>query len=199
VHDELRQWSVYIPCILILDCKVFAAANGKDALDLARDTGFDLILMDCQMPIMDGYEATAEIRRLKRQDGDEEVPIIALTAHTTVDDREKCYTVGMVDYLGKPLRREDLAKLLLRWLSSLVASVQKKEATISVTKRNKPEEISNADESQVQIHNLRNYLTAIVGSVELASLNRHNKQVLDQHLSKIGLAANKAAEIATSL
>ena len=95
--------------------EVAVAANGVEALEILEQEPFDLVLMDCQMPEMDGYEATRRIRR--RTDRLAEIPIVALTAHTLEGDRQKCYAVGMDDYLSKPFREEDLRSLLARWLA----------------------------------------------------------------------------------
>ncbi|HWV16875.1 MAG TPA: response regulator [Cellvibrio sp.] len=92
------------------------AANGRQALDLLRDDSFDLILMDCQMPVMDGFEATAKIREAEAEVGLIKQPIIALTANAIVGDREMCLAKGMDDYLSKPFSIEQLHEILLRWL-----------------------------------------------------------------------------------
>ncbi|HXG48204.1 MAG TPA: MASE1 domain-containing protein [Methylomirabilota bacterium] len=97
-----------------LNCSVEVAANGLEAVRLFEASSFDLILMDCHMPEMDGYDATAEIRR--REDKSRRVPIVALTASAMAGDREKCVAAGMDDYLTKPLRPDDLRTALERWL-----------------------------------------------------------------------------------
>ena len=93
---------------------VDVVANGLDALNAVMAHSYDLILMDCQMPVMEGYEATRRIR--ERQVGRQRTPIIALTAHAMVGDREKCLDCGMDDYLTKPLKPDALKALLKRWL-----------------------------------------------------------------------------------
>ena len=91
-------------------------ANGRDAVKLYQTTRYDLILMDCQMPEMDGYEATAAIRAI--ENGERHIPIVALTAHAMQGDREKCLAAGMDDYMQKPMRREELVAALERWLEA---------------------------------------------------------------------------------
>ncbi|MFA6093095.1 MAG: PAS domain S-box protein [Elusimicrobiota bacterium] len=90
-----------------------AAADGRKALELHADNSYQLILMDCQMPVLDGYGAAQELRRLEG-DGPR-VPVVAMTAHALEGDREKCLAAGMDDYLAKPVRLEDLAAVLERW------------------------------------------------------------------------------------
>ncbi len=90
------------------------AENGKEALDAFTKNSYDLVLMDCQMPEMDGYEATRQIRE-KQNDG-ERTPIIAMTANAMVGDREKCMEAGMDDYISKPVDAKKFTDLLARWL-----------------------------------------------------------------------------------
>ena len=94
-------------------CRVDTVANGAEALRMAQDFLYDVILMDCQMPEMDGYAATACIRALEGAAAS--VPIIAMTAHAMPGDRERCLEAGMDDYLSKPVRADDLREMLLRW------------------------------------------------------------------------------------
>jgi len=86
--------------------------NGREALDAIRDVSYDVILMDCQMPVMDGYEATRQIRQCEAAQRRPPVRIIAMTAHVMPGDREQCLAAGMDDYLGKPVRFADLAHVL---------------------------------------------------------------------------------------
>ncbi len=87
--------------------------NGKEALDLLEHIHYDVILMDCQMPELDGYEATIAIRNLNSDKS--KTVIIAMTANALKEDRERCLDCGMDDYLSKPIRKEDLAQKLLEW------------------------------------------------------------------------------------
>lgn len=90
-----------------------AAADGRAAVELFKKKPYDLVLMDCQMPAMDGYLATGEIRRW--EDKKRRTPVVAVTANATEEDRERCRAAGMDDYLTKPLTTEALAATLARW------------------------------------------------------------------------------------
>ena len=90
--------------------------NGREAVAAATDSVYDLIFMDCQMPVMDGYEATGRIRRMEQKTDRARVPIIALTAHAMKGDREHCLAVGMDDHLSKPFTEQQLNTLLQKWL-----------------------------------------------------------------------------------
>ncbi|WJN61541.1 response regulator [Pseudomonas sp. SO81] len=96
-----------------LGCEVAVTAHGGEAIAYLEKHPVDLVLMDCNMPVMDGYEATRRIRQSGRWPS---LPIIALTANALPDERERCQAAGMNDYLAKPFRREDLAALLDSWL-----------------------------------------------------------------------------------
>lgn len=92
------------------------ASNGREALEQMSRDSFDLILMDCQMPEMDGYEATRKVREL--EGAKKHTPVIAMTASVMKADRERCFSVGMDDFLAKPLTRSQLFAVLQRWLDS---------------------------------------------------------------------------------
>lgn len=96
-----------------LGCDVTMAVDGQQALSLLESQVFDVVLMDCQMPVMDGYEATRRIRQLSTEGKD--VPVIALTAHAMAGDREKCLQAGMNDYLPKPFALTILQEKLELW------------------------------------------------------------------------------------
>ncbi|MFH0020809.1 response regulator [Pseudomonas fluorescens] len=96
-----------------LGCDVVVAAHGAEALDQLEFNDFDLVLMDCNMPVMDGYEASRQIRQSGRWP---QLPIVALTANAMSEERERCRAAGMSDYLAKPFRREELAALLDQWV-----------------------------------------------------------------------------------
>ena len=96
---------------------VAVAEHGRAALEMLAQERFDLVLMDCQMPEMDGYEATRMIRDPASPVLDHRVPIIAMTAHAVDDAREQCLACGMDDYIAKPIDRRELGRVLARWLT----------------------------------------------------------------------------------
>jgi CheY-like chemotaxis protein/HPt (histidine-containing phosphotransfer) domain-containing protein len=96
--------------------RVEVAGNGAEAVDAIRRESFAAVLMDCQMPILDGYAATAEIRKLEGEA--RRTPIIAMTAHAMEGARERCLEAGMDDYMSKPLRPETLDQVLANWVGT---------------------------------------------------------------------------------
>jgi len=114
VEDNIVNQRVAAALLGKLGCIVDVAANGREALELAGEASYDLIVMDCQMPEMDGYEATGQIRRL--EGAVRRTPIIALTAGVMSEDRERCLRAGMDGYLSKPLRAEQLREALGKYL-----------------------------------------------------------------------------------
>lgn len=101
-----------------LGCHTKIVPNGKDAVTAAKKESFDVILMDCQMPVLDGYQATKEIRRNEAQLHQTSVPIIAVTAHAISGEKERCLQAGMNDYLSKPFDEAQLSALLQRWIAN---------------------------------------------------------------------------------
>ncbi|WP_206668556.1 response regulator [Pseudomonas saliphila] len=96
-----------------LGYQVMVAEHGEAALALLQENDFDLVLMDCNMPVMDGYETT---RRIREQPQWQALPVIALTANAMEEDRQRCTDAGMNDYLVKPFKREDLQNMMNKWL-----------------------------------------------------------------------------------
>ena len=97
-------------------CAVEVAADGLQAVELTKSNDYRVIFMDCQMPDMDGYEATRVIRL--QEGSTRHTPIVAMTAHTMNGDRERCLAGGMDDYLSKPLTRHELERVLEEWAPS---------------------------------------------------------------------------------
>ena len=114
VEDNTTNQKVARLMLENIGCRVDVAANGKEAVEMLELLPYDVLFMDCEMPEMDGYEATAEIRR--RHANDRHVPIVAMTAKAIQGDRARCLEAGMDDYISKPVRLEDLEAALARWV-----------------------------------------------------------------------------------
>lgn len=119
VEDNPVNQRVAMALLTRLGFETDAANNGKEALDLVRTNheGYDVILMDCQMPVMDGYETTRCIREWEQSNGQGGTPIIALTADALPGTEASCHDAGMNDYLAKPVRKECLREVLSRWIN----------------------------------------------------------------------------------
>jgi diguanylate cyclase (GGDEF)-like protein len=115
-EDNRTNQMVAAGMLVMNGCECEFAANGSEAVEAARRERFDLILMDCSMPEMDGYEATAHIRTFEEPLG-RRTPIVAMTANVQQGDAEKCLAAGMDDYLAKPITLVELRHKLERWLS----------------------------------------------------------------------------------
>jgi len=123
VEDNPVNQALSTAMLSYFGCHADLAENGLEALEKLASEHYDLILMDCQMPEMDGYEATAAIRKKEvvcRECGESRhIPIVALTAHALEGDREICLRAGMDDYLSKPFKIEEIHSILLRWLDPM--------------------------------------------------------------------------------
>ncbi|MBK5293069.1 MAG: response regulator [Acidobacteriia bacterium] len=113
-EDNLVNQKVAVRLVEKMGHKARVAKNGEEVLQALHSSRFDLILMDCEMPVVDGFEATARIRGLGADLG--QVPIIAMTANAMYGDRERCLAAGMDDYISKPVSYEALRDLIVRWL-----------------------------------------------------------------------------------
>ncbi|MEI6708640.1 MAG: response regulator [Methylococcales bacterium] len=120
VEDNKVNQKVIIGLLAKFQLVPDIADNGQLALDKLAHNVYDLVLMDCQMPVLDGYQATSELRGFEGNAGLTHQPVIALTANAIAGEREKCLAAGMDDYLTKPISQKSLADILARWLSSPV-------------------------------------------------------------------------------
>jgi len=109
------------------NCELTCAENGEEAVALVAQQDFDLILMDCQMPVMNGFDATRTIRTMLQQQQRQQPPILAVTANSVQGDREKCLSFGMDALLSKPFSRQELIAAVAQW----IASVESNEGRLS--------------------------------------------------------------------
>ena len=116
VEDNVTNQQVALAILNKFGCRADAVASGKEALASLRGIPYDLVLMDCQMPEMNGFEASALIRDPNSGVLNPRIPIVALTAHAMTGDREQCLAAGMDDYIAKPVEPETLAAVLETWL-----------------------------------------------------------------------------------
>jgi two-component system, sensor histidine kinase and response regulator len=118
-EDDAVNTAVAVAMLTRLGCEVETVGNGLEAVAALDDSDFDLILMDCQMPEMDGYEAT---RAIRARGGESYVPILALTASALSEDRERALAAGMDEHISKPIKLDTLRKSLARWIPSEAAT-----------------------------------------------------------------------------
>ncbi|MBF0396587.1 MAG: response regulator, partial [Desulfobacterales bacterium] len=112
-EDNIVNQKVAVRFLEKLGCKVEIASNGIESVEISANKDFDLIFMDCQMPLMDGYEATRLIRqRESSKDANKHIPIIAMTAYSMEGDKDKCLSAGMDDYVSKPISMDKIKKVL---------------------------------------------------------------------------------------
>ena len=150
VEDNRVNSEFCVDIMESLGLGVVTAMHGQAAVDiLKKDQQFAVIFMDCQMPVMDGYEATQVILKHREEDYWPKIPIIALTANAMKGDREKCLEVGMDDYLSKPVYKEDIRDMLLKWLPpdahQIVSTSATTEARDPLSLEAMPENVFNKD------------------------------------------------------
>ncbi|MEM6903403.1 MAG: response regulator, partial [Pseudomonadota bacterium] len=114
-EDNPINAQIFVHVLERWGARVTVAGNGLEAVDIATSMPFDIIFMDCQMPELDGYEATGRLRAMMDQELMARTPIIALTANAMKGDRERCLAAGMDDYLSKPAQPRDIAAMIRRW------------------------------------------------------------------------------------
>ncbi len=114
VEDSRVNQIVAVRMLESCGCRIDVACHGREALEMVLEKRYDAILMDCQMPELDGYDTTVALRA--RENGGARVPVIAMTAHAMDGDRARCLAAGMDDYISKPIRRNLLVETLQRWV-----------------------------------------------------------------------------------
>jgi CheY-like chemotaxis protein len=118
-EDNPVNQKVAVLMLQRLGCRVDVVPDGREAVAALRGNTYDLVLMDCQMPNLDGFQATQEIRRFEQAGHDGQsgprVPIVAMTANALEGDRERCLASGMDDYLAKPVKHDQLEQTIERW------------------------------------------------------------------------------------
>jgi CheY-like chemotaxis protein len=116
-EDNIVNQKVTMTYLSQLGCQADLAENGEQVLELMRSKDYDIILMDCQMPLLDGYDTTQAIRRIESNAQiSRHVVIIAMTANAFTEDRDRCLAIGMDDFLSKPIRRQQLKETLEDWI-----------------------------------------------------------------------------------
>ncbi len=128
-EDNIINQKVALSILGKLECSVDVVANGKEAVEALEMIPYDMVLMDCRMPEMDGYEATKEIRNPESKVLNHKVPVIAMTANAMKGDRKKCLEADMDDYISKPVKPQELSDMLEKWIAKQDSSLQE-EATV---------------------------------------------------------------------
>jgi len=127
VEDNAVNQEVALGMLEKIGFKADVADNGQEGIETLESGKFDLVLMDCQMPVLDGYEATKAIREGEIENSQPRIPIIALTANAMIGDSEKCLAAGMDDYLAKPFEEPMLEEKIAFWLSTQITELMNKQ------------------------------------------------------------------------
>lgn len=194
VEDNITNQAVATAILEKLGYLCDVAPDGKKALESLESTPYDIVLMDCQMPVMDGYKATMNIRKKKSLVLDSQIPVIAMTANAMKGDREKCLAAGMDDYISKPIRARNLAGVIEKWLKFIDDKANQNPEDIEESNGVETNGIKNDSE----IFDPKIILENLMGDTELAAT------ILEAFLSDIPeqikalqeyLDKNKAKEV----
>jgi diguanylate cyclase (GGDEF)-like protein len=168
VDDNRPNQQVAVGMLERMGCLCELASTGKEAVDAVIRNRFDAVLMDCYMPVVNGYDATSQIRMYENggnsEGADSNVPIIAMTANNTQVEVERCMSAGMDDFLSKPLRIDELTEALLKWVPrdlpshdyDLDLSVDENDVTMPVV------DITGANYDPIVMHELKNNIGEVV-------------------------------------
>lgn len=129
-EDNPVNQDVIFEMLCSLGCRVKVAVNGKEALEMAVNQRFDLILMDCQMPVMDGHDSTLEIRRNEKNKGFGHTPIIGITGKAVQGNYERCQIAGMDDHLDKPFTIRQLRNIICKWTGILLQDLDEQKILV---------------------------------------------------------------------
>jgi two-component system, sensor histidine kinase RpfC len=195
VEDNEVNLELLAQFLASFGCIVEVARNGKEAVEACRRAHFDVVMMDCQMPEMDGYQSAAAIRAQEREAsaGEQRTAILALTAHAGPDDRARCLAAGMDDYLSKPFGSDDLLAVLVRWVPQDEATGPTPVLPLF------PADLAsgNGERSEAPprqtAHDLRNLLLAVIGNAELGEINTPKGSPERERFGKVLVAARQAA------
>ncbi len=175
--------------------------NGLEALDALSKRDYDLILMDCEMPEMDGYTASRKIREKESELNRKHIPIVAMTAHALKGDREKCLAAGMDDYIPKPVEQKELHRVLTQWLSvkNTISSKNNAEPfTSNIVFDTERLQLITGDDPEALCHFLKIFIESTESSLlEIKSdIQSKNKETGKQHAHRLkGSAGNSGAMI----
>ena len=159
VEDNITNQKVAVTMLEKIGLKADCVADGQEAVKLLESINYDLVLMDCLMPVMDGYEATRQIRNPMTMVMNHEVPIIAMTAHAMPEDRKKCLDAGMNDYITKPVSPQILINVLEKWLQ--------KNKNEKIKDNLQTEKISQEQSSDLPVWDKSGSLERLMGDNEL--------------------------------
>jgi signal transduction histidine kinase/CheY-like chemotaxis protein/ligand-binding sensor domain-containing protein/HPt (histidine-containing phosphotransfer) domain-containing protein len=192
VENDLINQKVTFATLEPLGFDVEIANNGREALEKMQNNEYDLILMDCHMPEMDGFEATSEIRKIEKND--RHIPVIALTASVLPEEKMRCFAVGMDDYLTKPLDKNVLNSILERWLPKSRTSFSNVSANSSLRSENNSNELYRLDPKVLQTlrrlnNSSNNFLNEIIDVFIYESSQR--MKVIEKSLNNSNLETVK--------
>ena len=177
-EDNLINQKVAQGILQHLGHTVHVVGDGAAALEALAAGDFDAVLMDCQMPVMDGYTATRQLRQAERENGSPHMPVIALTASAMVEDRQRCLDAGMDDYVSKPLEPDMLARTLDRWAATGTPDDEGAEPAVSdEVFRTLLRRMGNGEQdADVRRDLVDTYLATVPGKVDelLARLRDHD-------------------------